>query len=101
MSDINDTVIPRRSLLQMGACAGGAAIVGIALAPIPARAETDPLVPKKSSKLQAGYRESASQGTCSSCWHFRAPDACRVVEGTINQQGRCLLYATKAVNTSV
>jgi hypothetical protein len=94
MNDMNGTIIPRRRLLQMGAWAGGAAIAGITLAPN--QAEAEPLVIKKSSKQQAGYQEAVSGSACSSCQHFRAPDACRVVEGSINQQGRCWMYLSKS-----
>jgi hypothetical protein len=96
MTDITDPrgALSRRGLLRLGACAAGAAIAGVAMSG-EAHAEIDPVIVKKTTKTKTDYKEAASGSTCSGCRHFRSPNACRVVEGEINERGRCDLFVRK------
>jgi hypothetical protein len=44
----------------------------------------------------AGYQGSPNGGqSCSGCTHFVAPASCALVDGSINPQGWCKLFAKK------
>ena len=49
---------------------------------------------EKASKQQAGYQDSPNGiASCATCTLFVAPHACKVVDGTVNPDGWCKLYA--------
>jgi hypothetical protein len=99
MRDMNDPreALSRRGLLRLGA---GAAIACVAMSG-EAHAGIDSLIVKKATKAKTDYKETASGLKCSGCWHFRAPNACRVVEGEINERGRCDLFVKKERSVSL
>ena len=44
----------------------------------------------------AGYQDKPKGDLkCSNCTHFRAPNACQLVAGTISPDGWCKLFAAK------
>lgn len=48
----------------------------------------------KLSKDDAEYQDESKNGDkCSECRFFQEPDGCEVVEGEINPEGWCKLYA--------
>jgi hypothetical protein len=85
MSD--KTNASRRNLLR-----GGLTILaGTVLASTVARADDDKVDP---SSVQ--YQNTPNNGQkCSTCVNFVAPNACKVVSGTINPNGWCVAYAPK------
>lgn len=51
----------------------------------------------KMSQKAAGYQEKPKDDQqCSGCTLFKAPDACTLVDGSINPAGWCRFYAKKA-----
>lgn len=55
------------------------------------------LAQSKLSKKRAQYQDTPKSGKkCSGCRHFKAPDACDKVEGTIAPEGWCMLWAPKS-----
>jgi High potential iron-sulfur protein len=68
----------------------GAAIIG-GLAPNIASAQA------KVAQSAVAYQEKP-KGTqrCDGCSLFQAPNACKVVDGTVSPQGWCSLFAAKA-----
>jgi hypothetical protein len=85
MSD--ETKFLRRGLLR-----GGLTILaGTVLASTAARADDDKVDP---STVQ--YQTTPNNGQqCSGCVNFLAPNACKVVSGTISPNGWCVAFAPK------
>jgi hypothetical protein len=87
MSD-ETTKASRRGLLR-----GGLTILAGTFLATTARAQDD------SSKVDQSvvqYQTSPKDGAqCSSCVNFVAPNACKVVSGTIVPNGWCVAYAPK------
>ena len=75
----------RRSLLQNVACAAGA--IGIVSLNV---SDADAA---KAPQKSVAYQESP-KGTqkCDNCSLWEAPNACKVVDGTINPDGWCMIY---------
>jgi hypothetical protein len=45
-------------------------------------------------KAEAGYRVAQEgESTCASCANFIAPDACKLLAGTISENGVCDLFS--------
>jgi hypothetical protein len=86
MSDV--TKASRRGLLR-----GGLTILaGTVLASTAARADDDKVDP-----ASVMYQTTPNNGQqCSTCVNFVAPNACKVVSGTILANGWCVAYAPKA-----
>jgi hypothetical protein len=84
--DVNKTET-RRGFLRTGlgiVAAGGVATV--------ARAQDA----EKLAQNIVQYQESPKDGAmCSTCVNFVAPNACKIVAGTINPNGWCVAYAPK------
>ncbi|MFZ1108504.1 MAG: high potential iron sulfur protein [Rhodomicrobium sp.] len=80
----------RRDVLKVGAYALGAlGAMGLAGG---AQAQ----VAKKTAQKSVMYQQTPKDGKqCSACQHFQAPNACRIVEGEINANGYCILFAKK------
>lgn len=50
----------------------------------------------KASQADAKYQgEPKGELKCSNCVHFEAPSSCKVVDGSISENGWCALYAAK------
>lgn len=80
--------LSRRNFLS-AAAVGGAAIAMIDLAASPAEAA------KMSQKAMAYKPSPNGSQRCDSCVNFQAPNACKVVDGTIAPNGWCILYRPK------
>jgi hypothetical protein len=79
----------RRRVLRVAVLLAGAAAIPAALRNAGAQG--------KMPKAQAKYQDQAKSGQrCSGCIHFIPAGQCKVVEGTINPNGWCALYAPKA-----
>jgi hypothetical protein len=52
---------------------------------------------EKVAQTVVQYQKQPKDGhMCSTCINFQPPNACKVVAGTIDPNGWCLLYAPKA-----
>jgi hypothetical protein len=90
MGDGNDRSerISRRMVIARTAFALG----GVAAA----AAVTPALAQQKVSQESAKYQTTPKgQQNCSMCASFQAPNACKLVDGTISPSGWCLLFAPK------
>jgi hypothetical protein len=88
LSDKTNDATSRRRVL-----AGGAAVLAGAagLATRAARAQ------QKLAQSAVQYQEQPKDGQmCSGCVNFVAPNACKIVDGTINPNGWCIAYAPKS-----
>jgi anaerobic selenocysteine-containing dehydrogenase len=80
----------RRDVLKLGACGLGA-IGAMSLA-----SSANAQVAKKAAQKAVMYQQTPKDGKqCSGCQHFEAPSACRIVDGEINANGYCILFAKK------
>ena len=77
-------MLTRRSLLR-----GATAAAGI-LGTTPNLAKAQP----KISKVAVNYQDHPDgDKRCDKCTQFVPPEACKVVEGTINAQGSCRIFS--------
>ena len=86
----DDTRFNRRGILRTGLTilAGGVLATAATTA---ARADDD-----KVDQSTVQYQTSPKDGAmCSTCTNFVAPNACKVVSGTISPNGWCVAYAPK------
>jgi hypothetical protein len=80
----------RREVLTLGAYALGA--LGVMGAAQRANAQ----VATKAKQKAVMYQQTPKDGKqCSGCQHFQPPSSCRIVEGEINPNGYCILFAKK------
>ena len=92
MSDkqsLHDKRLSCRSFLY--AAAGGGAVLAATLLPAPAAASAK--VSQKSVQYQP---RPNGKKQCDACALFQPPSSCKVVNGTINPSGSCMLFAPKA-----
>jgi hypothetical protein len=81
----------RRDVLKLGAYSLGA-IGAVSLA---GRANAQQVATKAKQKAVM-YQQTPKDGKqCSGCQQFQAPSSCRIVEGEINPNGYCILFAKK------
>ena len=81
------TKLSRRVLIQRVACIAAVPVMVAALGSSPALAKA------KSSQSAAKYQATPKDGQrCDGCALFQAPDACKVVSGTIAAEGWCKLF---------
>jgi hypothetical protein len=79
-------LISRRSLLQRTASATGAVVI---LNAPPNAAIAAP----KISKAAVAYQDHPDgDKRCDKCVQFQAPEACKMVEGSISPQGSCRIF---------
>jgi len=82
----------RRGILQ----AGLAAVGGIAGASAARAAGAMRLAQDKIAPAQVQYQTTPKDGhQCDQCVNWVAPNACKIVSGTISPQGWCLAFAPK------
>ncbi len=79
--------LSRRSLLQGAAGAAGAATI------IAASPNLTAAAPKISKKAVNYQDHPDGDKRCDKCVQFQPPDPCKVVDGTINPQGSCRIFA--------
>jgi len=82
--------VSRRELLARGL--GTLAIVAAFTAVDVAKSEAQQ---KMAQKLVQYQQTPKKDQKCSTCLHFVAPDSCKLVEGKINPEGWCALFAPK------
>jgi len=77
----------RRNVMRtgLGILAAGTALVGTAKA-------QDQKIAKNLIQYQDGPKDGL---VCEKCVNWVAPNACKIVEGTINPKGWCAAYAPK------
>ncbi len=83
----------RRTLLR-----AGLAVVG-ATAALQAEARVAPerMAQDKIAQKMVQYQETPKEGQkCSLCVNWEAPNACKIVAGTINPEGWCIAFAPKS-----
>ncbi len=82
----------RRDVLKLGALGLGAiGVMGVA-----GGANAQGQVAKKAAQKAVMYQQTPKDGKqCSGCQQFQAPSSCRIVEGEINPNGYCILFAKK------
>ncbi len=91
MEDSNNKGSSRRHVLKLGIYGIGA--VGAMSLASGANAQ----IAKKANQTAVKYQQSPNNGKhCSLCQHFIAPASCRIVDGTINPNGYCIMFAKKA-----
>ena len=81
----------RRKLLASGLVAVPVTAALITLRPEPVAAQQQ----KVAQKLVQYQKTPKNNQKCSLCLHFVAPDSCKVVEGKIDPNGWCALFAPK------
>jgi hypothetical protein len=80
----------RRQVLKLGIYGLGA-VGAISLA-----GSANAQVAKKAAQSAVKYQQSPKDGkSCSKCQHFIAPGSCRIVDGAINPNGFCIMFAKK------
>ncbi len=77
----------RRRMLQTGLTILAGGMLATA-----ARAQDDSKVDQSVVQYQTSPKDGAK---CSGCSNFVAPNACKVVKGTISPEGWCVAYAPK------
>jgi len=90
MSDRGRKELSRRELLASGLAAVPVAAGILALHPAVASAQQ-----KMAQKLVQYQKTPKKDQKCSICLHFVPPDACKMVEGKIEPNGWCSLFAPK------
>jgi len=86
-----DNLLSRRKLLASGLVAVPVTAALITLRPDPVAAQQQ----KVAQKLVQYQKTPKNNQKCSLCLHFVAPDSCKVVEGKIDPNGWCALFAPK------
>ncbi len=90
MPDLTPTQGSRRAALKVGLALLGASGVAALRGTAAAAAE-------KVAPASVSYQTKPKDGKqCSTCAQFVAPNACKVVSGTISPDGWCMIYAAKA-----
>lgn len=80
----------RRTLLEASLLAAPLAAAMVTLLPAGVRAQQ-----KMAQKLVQYQKTPKNNQKCSTCLHFVAPDSCKLVEGKIDPNGWCSLFAPK------
>ena len=89
--DRTDTVT-RREILAKGV----GALAAVSLAAVTAPSAQAQQQPKKMAQKLVQYQQTPKKDQkCSICLHFVPPDSCKLVEGKINPEGWCALFAPK------
>jgi len=89
-SDGGRNQMSRRELLSSGLLAVPVTAALIMLRPAVAGAQQ-----KMAPKMVQYQQTPKNNQKCSTCLHFVAPDSCKLVEGKINPEGWCALFAPK------
>jgi hypothetical protein len=89
-SDGGRNQMSRRELLSSGLLAVPVTAALIMLRPAVTGAQQ-----KMAPKMVQYQQTPKNNQKCSTCLHFVAPDSCKLVEGKINPEGWCALFAPK------
>ena len=90
MMERTEEPVSRRAVLSKSLRILGV-VAGLAMV---AAAESD-AQQKMAPKLVQYQQTPKNNQKCSICLHFVAPDSCKLVEGKINPEGWCALFAPK------
>ena len=90
MNDGGRKQLSRRELLASGLVVVPVAATLIALHPAVVGAQQ-----KMAQKLVQYQKTPKKDQKCSTCLHFVAPDSCKIVDGKIDANGWCSLFAPK------
>ena len=90
MSTDGSRRLSRRDMLAAGLVAVPAAAALVTLTPAGTEAQQ-----KMAQKLVQYQKTPKKDQKCSICLHFVAPDSCKLVEGKIDANGWCSLFAPK------
>jgi hypothetical protein len=71
--------------------AGGGVLVGAGLGAVGAAAQ----VTKRTQKMVQYQDTPKGRSRCDACSQWQAPDACKIVAGTISPSGWCVAFAPK------
>lgn len=78
-------MLSRRRILGLGTLSAGLAWLAI-----PASAQ-------QLAQAQVGYQDQPREGkSCQLCVHFKKPNGCKLVTGSISPQGWCRLFSADA-----
>jgi len=90
MNEVSGESVSRREILtrSLGVLAVAGMLTALDTATSSAQAKT-------AQKLVQYQQTPKKDQKCSICLHFVPPDGCKVVEGKINPEGWCALYAPK------
>lgn len=82
-----DDKATRRQIMQAGLATVGGIVA------VSAKAQD------KIAQAQVQYQKTPKDGNkCSTCVNFEAPNACKIVAGTIEPEGWCIAFAPKEQN---
>jgi len=101
LSDVtrpHDEQATRRRILKAGLAAVGGVVAAGAAQAAETAATPKPLklADEKIAQAQVQYQTSPKDGQkCSLCVNWEAPNACKIVAGTIAPEGWCIAYAPK------
>ena len=87
MAQLDGPLVARRSLLRRILGAVGAATI------LYARPNAAIAAIKISQKAVAYQDHPEGEKRCEKCAQFQAPNGCKMVDGTINPQGYCRIFA--------
>ena len=90
LSDREGMKVSRRELLAAVWLAAPVTAALVTLRPAGAGAQQ-----KMAQKLVQYQKTPKNNQKCSTCLHFVAPDSCKMVEGKIDPNGWCSLFAPK------
>jgi hypothetical protein len=85
MTERNEDRATRRGILQ-----AGLAVIGGAVA---TRTEAQEKIPQAAVQYQATPKDGQK---CRICVNFEAPNACKIVAGTISPDGWCIAFGPKS-----
>jgi hypothetical protein len=94
MSDHDTDMVSRRAVLAKGL--GVVAVVASLTAIDVSASEAQK---KMAPKMVQYQQKPKGDQKCSICLHFVPPDSCKLVEGKINPEGWCSLFAPKPKET--
>ena len=91
MTDDKTDTVTRREILAKGV----GVLAALSLTAV-AASTSEAQQPKKMAQKLVQYQQTPKKDQkCSICLHFLPPDSCKLVEGKINPEGWCSLFAPK------
>jgi hypothetical protein len=94
MSDHDTDMVSRRAVL-----AKGLGVVAVVASLTAIDVSTSEAQKKMAPKMVQYQQKPKGDQKCSICLHFVPPDSCKLVEGKINPEGWCSLFAPKPKET--
>ena len=90
---MDDSKQDRENISRRAVMAGTALAVGAAATGVVTRASAQ----QKISQANAKYQDHPNGNQqCDGCIQFQAPNACKIVDGTINPKGWCQFFGAKS-----